>query len=482
MTAKLKNQQENNQLIQIILIAIVFILFTLTFQNPIFPITSIATVALTFLGMFYPRASFFAFLTLVVFVDFLKRLQLAFTDPTTLEWNLVTLLPDIALISSFAGVILRNILKDKMVVHIKKADWWLLAFIISSLFSILYSWLPLHISLSSFKLKAFYILVYFLTPVLIITRKHLERLLGTTFVLAVIVSLYGLWQSVSGMMPFEERWLYEGYTGLDVQSVISETKTLRPFSTMNSPHAYSFYLVIGLVCGWTYLQISKQSNIKKSISILSIMVLIIALLTSLARSAILLFFLTIFFAKYPSFRYFLLTIVIIILLTFFLVDVSEEIRSLSNDYTDSFVQDITRVGTLGDRTLGWAGLVNPEYWTLFGYGLGTSDFTLLRKFDLSITLFSHDNYTSILVEQGIVGIISFIGFLTVWYRNTHHRLSAQEKHPQRIVSQYLLGFCIAMLIVGLLGKDLGVRPINIYFWIFVSLLYRTNILTEITQE
>ena len=430
------------------------------------------------IGVWRPRVAFFFFLALLPFIDFIKRIQLAFTEPSRLEWNLVLALPDILLLSAATGVVLRRMIQKRLTITLARPDWWLLAFWASMLLSIVYSRLPLTVGLAAFKLSGLYILVYFLAPELIIKKSHLRALLKMTFILSVIVALYGLRQQIIGMTSFEQKWLTGGYTGLSRETIIYFA--FRPFSTLSGPQAYSFYLAIGLFFGVLYLRVFAPQR-KMSVEYIGILLIVLALVLSLTRSAILFSFLSWILAKgfistrfkHPE-RVVLLAAIFIVLTVLALLKWGTAIQFLALNSGIPFVQRALTVGTLGDRLRGWQGVItNHAYWTPLGYGLGITSFTLMRKYNFSFDLFSHDEYTNILLEQGIIGIFVYAGFIILWIRIVHRRLFALRSPSRRLIGWSLFALCVGILIIDFLGSSLKVSPINVYFWLIAGLLIRS---------
>ena len=449
-------------------------------RNPVLSVALPGVLWWSLIGLWKPRVTFFLFLALLPFVDFLKRLQLAFTNPSSLEWNLVLALPDILLLSAAIGVVLKRVMAERLTVRLNKTDWWLLAFMGSMLVSVVHSVFPPVVGMAAFKLSGFYILVYFLAPALITKQKHLRLLLKMTFVLSFVVALYGLWQYAFGMTSFEERWLTGGYSGLSIETIIYFA--FRAFSTLSSPGSYAYYLTIGLFFGLVYVQGFVPPN-KRTLEYMGIFFVALALGLSLTRSAILFFvlawslvkvFLTTRHPKNPVrialFLAFLVISSVLVLLRF-----GGVIQSTALSSGIPFVQRAFMVGTLGDRLRGWQGIMtNPAYWTPLGYGLGVANFTLMGKYGLSFDLFSHDEYSNILLEQGVIGVFLFVGFVVLWMRNVYRRLYVLERHSLKLVGWSLFALCFSILTIGLLGTNLKVSPTNIYFWLTAGLLARST--------
>jgi len=451
------------------------------FRNPVLFIALIAVIASSALGTWRPRISFSLFLALLPIVDFLKRLQLAFTNPSTLEWNLILALPDIILLGTSVGVVLKQVIVERrLTIKMGRTEWWLLAFLGSMLLSTVHSVFPITVGMAVFKLSGLYILVYFLAPALITKRQHLRALLKMSVVLSLIVALYGLWQAGFGMTSFEKQWLTGGYTGLSLGTIIYYT--FRPFSTLSSPQAYAYYLVIGTICGLACVRGFVPRN-RRSFWYAGMFIGVVALSLSLTRTALLLFALAWLVGRWlPTARlrhptvFLLVAAFLIVSSMLTLLRFGDSIQPLTLGSGIPFVQRAFRVGTLSDRLRGWQGAVtDPRYWTPLGYGLGTTSSTVLKKYGLAFDLFSHDEYTSILVEQGVVGLILFLGFILSWMRFVVLRLQNVQARLAKRAGWTLMGLSLGLLLVGILGTNLKVSPINVYFWLIAGLLARSAI-------
>jgi len=450
-------------------------------RNPVLSITLTSVLLWGLAGLWKPRIAFFLFLALLPFVDFLKRLQLAFTAPSALEWNLVLASPDILLLSSALGVVLQRALQGRLTVVLTRTDWWLLAFLASMLFSIFHSVFPVTVGMAVFKLSGLYILIYFLAPALIAKRQHLRFLLGMSFVLSLVTALYGMWQTVFGMTWFEKMWLTGGYTGQSIETIIYYV--FRPFSTLSGPQAYAYYLVIGLTFGRMYVDsLGYRNKSKEIMCYVGILVLVIALGLSLVRTALLFWGLIWLLSRYlPKIRLRYHPIMLLLIATSFtliliyvLLRFGGPIQDRASDFGIPFIRRAFTLGTLSDRLRGWQGAVSDSrFWTPLGYGLGTTSFTVMSKYGLTFDLFSHDEYTNILIEQGVIGLMLFLGFIISWMRRVVLNLQATQVPFLKKTGWILMGFSLSTLLVGLLGTNLKVSPVNVYFWLVVGLLARS---------
>jgi O-antigen ligase len=164
-----------------------------------------------------------------------------------------------------------------------------------------------------------------------------------------------------------------------------------------------------------------------------------------------------------------LIVAILILMAF-----QEPIDRLVRSLDIPFVSRAFTIGTLSARLNSWTNVVtDARYWTPLGYGFGVSISTLRSKYNLVFDLLSHDEYTGILLEQGILGLICFLGFFGSWIRQSYRHVYFQRNFKLRFAGMVMLALCSTTLITGLLGTMLKVSPINVYFWLFAGILARS---------
>jgi hypothetical protein len=74
-----------------LIVGIIVLITVFGFQNPVLSVALAGVLWWSLIGLWKPRLTLFVFLALLPFVDFLKRLQLAFTDPSSTVPNAVYL-------------------------------------------------------------------------------------------------------------------------------------------------------------------------------------------------------------------------------------------------------------------------------------------------------------------------------------------------------------------------------------------------------
>jgi hypothetical protein len=210
--------------------------------------------------------------------------------------------------------------------------------------------------------------------------------------------------------------------------------------------------------------------------------MMLGLAASLSRTAILFFVLiigqTLFFIRLRRPKlpvgWILGVLAALILATVVLLAFNDEINSIISSLDSSFLSRAFTVGTLSDRLSSWTRAVTDiNYWTPLGYGYGVGISTLRRKYNLAFELYSHDEYSALLLEQGIVGLICFLGFLASWIQQSYRNIYYQRDRKVRFTGAAMLAICSATLITAIMGTMLKVSPINVYFWLFAGILARS---------
>jgi hypothetical protein len=96
-------------------------------------------------------------------------------------------------------------------------------------------------ALKDFANSGVYLLLILVGSFLFADVASIQRLLGFTLLIYVPVAVYGIWQQFFGLTTFEIDYLKSGYT-IDI-GLLDDVR-LRPFSTLNSPHALSVVMAI----------------------------------------------------------------------------------------------------------------------------------------------------------------------------------------------------------------------------------------------
>lgn len=130
-------------------------------------------------------------------------------------------------------------------------------------------------------------IMFYITPIcyMILSRRHMDErkmriIIGTVFIIGIIISLYGYKQFFFGYSSFENMWVeISGYTALKVYSVT------RPISTFTSASEYAHYLGITAVIGWVYFLKAKFLN--KVFALIGVALIYSALFIASARGIIL---------------------------------------------------------------------------------------------------------------------------------------------------------------------------------------------------
>jgi len=231
--------------------------------------------------------------------------------------------------------------------------------------------------------------------------------------LALLTAGYGMWQSVAGMAPFEQRWLWEGYTDLGVP-VLLQYGVLRAFSTFSDPHAYGFFLAGALLC---LLGASLEEHAGRARHLGTAVVLSVALMLTLARApwAVVAFGgMLIWALQRPDQRS--VRVALLAILTLAVLVVPFAVQTTVKRIPSAFVRRALTTGTFVARTEAWrAFLVDSSLRPPLGYGMGMASYAR-RKFTGEIGPTPHNQLLAVLYETGWVGLLLFLWILARAFR------------------------------------------------------------------
>lgn len=297
--------------------------------------------------------------------------------------------------------------------------------------------------------------------------QEFEKLLRFSALTYVPVAIYGIYQFWFGYRRFEVDYLSSGLTitGINLYDLHP-----RPFSTLNSPHAYSTLMWFMTVCtiGLGF-QLKRTSRAPRWLPVLYIG----SLLLSFVRGAIVLAAINLLMGRWFRTRKGTLIFYCIaltagaLLIGFsqFILDRLEWFQGYLPGDSD-WQQVAFRLGTISDRLQGYQSvLLNREMYTLFGHGVSSYD----MKFVSGEEGFNHDVLSATLFRSGIVGlvmILSLCGF-TLW--RIHLTVWRVRDRERKALGTVLVSIFVLILLSHIGGPSSHVFPINLFMWLFLGL-------------
>lgn len=232
-------------------------------------------------------------------------------------------------------------------------------------------------------------LIYFLLLLAIpmFRKVNFEKLLTTSFVFFVIVSLYGISQKIFGYSPIEINWIKSGLSFADKREFLA-SNDIRPFSTFASMPEFTLFIGIYL-----YFFTTKKKYV---FLLFSLIMLYIAGSRGMIISTLVAYFFTFFLKKYTK-KYLLLSFITSSALFLFLTFIfpiffgSTEINSRMFAY-----------GTFNGRIELIARVIDKATPVSLITGLDIKDLSLSNTFD--------NLYLMLIAHFGIFGGIYFLFF------------------------------------------------------------------------
>jgi O-antigen ligase/polysaccharide polymerase Wzy-like membrane protein len=436
-------------------------------MNPSLVLAGIVTLACVAVALVRPLAGFFCYLLEAQFVDYFKRLLLAFGNPSTIEWYGVILLPDLILFAVLIGIFVNRGVSVSG--HTRKYYAVALGlYLYASWYSVRSIWTeaPVVNSVGKWKLVVPYFVCFYIGERLLTNKDLLRSMLKVLAGGCAIASLYGLYQLVFGLTSFEDRWLFQGYTGLDVTTLIYGEGTTRAFSFFSDANTFG----TALACVGTLLIFSRRVYGRHWWNSWFLLILMgAALLATVVRAAWLQAVLGI--GTYWWVRSRASTTrkigVVLILATVLVAGAFWLISTAVNVDVPILARAVT-VGTYDARTTGYENLLELHMATfVLGKGVGTLPGSVkdISGTGVDTELIAHDFVSELLYEVGWIGLGLF-AFVVI---RTLIGPSPQFLGGMTPALKYLVWSI--PLVAGLFGGSLlVVRPVTSVLWVGAGML------------
>ena len=434
-----------------------------------------------FIGAISPRLGLYLLIFLCGYLDFIKRLLILFGDANIEDVTYVLRVAPFVLVGTIAGLIVSYALKR---FQFKRLDWMLIA--LTALFeaAIIGSNIRSGTGIAGAANTGVYVPLIIIVP--LIFRDTDEMLSFCRCILTVFfpVALYGIWQGIFGLADFEYKYLLSGLTMTVLN--LDEVRP-RPFSTLNSPHAFqiamSICLLLSIMLATKALR-SKSGLLNSSVRLIMPVVFFAASILGLGRAGWCVWFFggMGFFAFKTNRRVisfysvFLVLFALLVANAQFIYDRLDAIQSMLPSGSD-FSNRAFAVGTYSERLFGYRNVfTNPELLTWFGNP------ALADQSNENQQEVVHDAIGQLLLSYGVVGVVVtlFCGSMFLFWAHRHAlRLRSIRG---RAFSIALLSTIMGVIVSGLLaGSSLGVFPINFMFWSIIGIMISLSRTVEETR-
>ncbi len=327
----------------------------------------------------------------------------------------------------------------------------------------------------SISLRAFFskllesILIYFIVVETINTKKKMYTVLGVLFLSGFLICFAGIFQYFTHIDILRQRpWPY------DPRPFTLHIKG--PFATSNDFAAYLTPLII-LSLSLFFIRI-KKSFLKYCSKIFPLLSLI-CLFLSLSRGAWVGFFVGLIFIGSFVNKKLLLRYILVIVFSFVLIwqFLPQEKKNEINRF------NLSGPGGRDRRILT---KISWDMWSdrpILGLGLGTYMYNFDRfNYDKKTyhwgASYAHNCYLQLAAEIGLLGLLSFLFFLTALFYKSIRRINKFGISVERNLSIGLLGGLCAYLIHSIFDTNLYNLDIGILFWYLLGLSQRQLNLSE----
>jgi hypothetical protein len=304
-------------------------------------------------------------------------------------------------------------------------------------------------------------------------RVRVQRLITFCLWVYIPVALYGIWQQFFGLSDFEINYLKSGYT---IEVGLLDDVRLRPFSTLNSPHALG---VIAAMLSGLAAFIPLHNGRRAKWQIFVSLSFAAACIATFARAAWVLLALAILVYACCRTRIGTIAMYGSALLGFAALMINSDtlLHSLDNieDYLpkDSDVEAQTfRIGTFSERLISFRNvLTNPQFHTWFGHRSQDYEDLAVESHDNA----AHDQIGQVLVNFGLVGLSFFLAVTVLGLTIAHRAVFCQTDPAKRQTMLGCLSVLVSTLLSGMLfGSHLGVFPVNIFFALLVGCFFTVH--------
>ncbi len=281
------------------------------------------------------------------------------------------------------------------------------------------------------------------------------------------VAMYGVFQFWFGYNQFEIDYLRSGLT---VTSTNLYDLHPRPFSTLNSPHAYAVLMWFMVVCS-VHLGFSKAAN-NRTPRWLPI-IYIGGILFSFVRGATVLTAANLFMARWFRTRrgtmiFYTVAVTAFAMLLIFSQQLADNLEHFQKFLPgDKEWQQVAfRLGTISDRLFGYKGvLLNSGMYTLFGHGGGAYASLDIKSGEEG---FNHDALSTILFRFGVIGLLVTVSLLTFVMYRVHQVVWRTKDRDRKALGSTLVSMFTLIVLSHVGGPSYHVFPINLFMWLFLG--------------
>lgn len=333
-------------------------------------------------------------------------------------------------------------------------------------------------ALKDFANSGVYLLLVLVGCFLFTNTASVKSLLAFTLVVYIPVACYAIWQAFFGLADFEVDYLKSGFT---IDILLLDQAVLRPFSTLNSPHALA---IVTAMLSALALFFPLGGNKRSWWQIPTGLIFAGGCAATFVRAGwvLLLLAFVIWICSRWKATTFLIYTTIAAGFIFLFSNADSMLRSL--DVLDNALPqenatqtEAFHVATFSDRLVSFHNVMtNPAFHTWFG-NRDAAELELDSRENIA-----HDQIGQILISYGFAGLVLFGVVLVLGLWLSHRAVFRQQDKAKREMLIGILSIELATILSGMLfGSHLGVFPINVLFYLFASTVFTLGRKSESLQ-
>lgn len=438
--------------------------------NPLAAFCVCASAVFFVMAAVSPRAGVILLLLQCAYSDLLKRMLVFWGDLSFEQVSYVLIGAPLVVAGLFVSVITQSAFHR---LRISSRDFLLLAAVgVAMALNFFLAKRAGAETLESLKQAANNGLYLTLTPIamkLIQSPEQIGRVLLNARLIFMPVAAYGIFQAIFGLADFEIEYLKSGLT-IMVKELFDVRP--RPFSTLNSGTALSVIAsAFALLSLYPLIIRGRRTPIGERIKSISLSLLYLtSAVVSLVRGGIMVWIVGLValwcFGSRVRTRVFYISGVaafaLLIAASPYLID-NIAVWDPANNVDSEVIGQAVRLQTYSERLKGFVNLTrSTDMYSLIG---------LPEYQKMTETTWNHDPISSLLVDFGLVGLVTVATILILALRFIHVRLLALPEGPVRATAVLLAAINAGILVSHMLFNGIfGTFPINAFFWLFAGML------------
>lgn len=447
--------------------------------NPLITSTMLAGLVMCCVALSNPVWGVCLLIFTTGYLDLVKRFGILSDALSGIDVVVTLALAPVLFVSICGGVLYRNIIAG---VWLSRWQMWLALAISLSMGAVFidasHNGEGMAFALKDFANSGVYLLLILVGCFLFTDTASVKRLLAFTLVVYIPVACYAIWQAFFGLADFEVDYLKSGFT-IDIS--LLDQAVLRPFSTLNSPHALSVVMAMLSALAF-FVPLGRDRRGWWQIPAGLIFAGGCAATFVRAGWVLLLLAFVIWICSRWKAMTFLMYTTIAAGFIFLFSNADSMLRSL--DVLDNALPqenatqtEAFHVATFSDRLVSFHNVMtNPAFHTWFG-NRDAAELELDSRENIA-----HDQVGQILISYGFAGLVLFgtVLVLGLWF--AHRAVFRQQDKAKREMLIGILSIELATILSGMLfGSHLGVFPINVLFYLFASTVFTLGRTSESLQ-